>query len=117
MSATILKTDHFRDLLITRREELLADIATGKPAGETVELDQTRQGRLSRMDSMQQQAMARETGRRREIELKRIAAALRRIDSGEYGECLSCGEPIQAGRLEIDPAVTQCISCAEKNEN
>ena len=63
---------------------------------------------------MQQQAMAQETQRRRELDIRRIDAALERIEAGEYGECLSCFEAIPEGRLEIDPAVTLCVACAEK---
>lgn len=107
--------DFFRKLLESRRSELLEDDALGREAAGTVELDQTRQGRLSRMDAMQQQAMAEETGRRRMIERQRIRAALKRIDGGEYGYCLTCGENIVAGRLELDPAATQCVACAEQN--
>ncbi len=78
-----------------------------------MELDQTRQGRLSRIDALQQQAMAAETQRRRTLELRRIDAALRRIDAGEYGYCLTCGEEIAPARLKFDPAATQCVPCAE----
>ena len=114
MSAAPLDEERFRALLQARRAELDAVAASGRDAGATVDLDQTRQGRLSRMDAMQQQAMARETGRRRDLELKRIAAALGRLDAGEYGECLGCGEPIPPARLEVDPAATLCVACAEK---
>ncbi len=103
----------FRKLLQTRRSELLDDDALAREAAGTVELDQARHGRLSRMDALQQQAMAAETQRRRTLELKRVQAALRRIDEGEYGYCLSCGEDIAQARLEFDPAATQCIACAE----
>ncbi|MGB5832573.1 MAG: TraR/DksA C4-type zinc finger protein [Thiohalocapsa sp.] len=104
---------HFQALLNIRRDNLLADAAAAAGASDTVELDQTRQGRLSRMDAMQQQAMAAETHRRRSVELQRIAAALGRIDQDEYGYCVQCDEQIGAGRLEIDPAATLCIRCAE----
>lgn len=91
--------------------------ASGEQAAETVELDQARVGRLSRMDAMQAQAISIATNSRRNIELRRIAAALQRIEDGEYGCCLACDEPIAPGRLEIDPAATLCIECAEKNES
>lgn len=80
-----------------------------------VELDQTRVGRLSRMDSLQRQAMAQEAERRRKLELQRIDAALERLDTDEYGYCLTCGEKISVKRLELDPAVTVCIECARRD--
>lgn len=79
-----------------------------------VTLQQDSVGRLSRMDAMQVQAMALAAQRRRDAERRRIAAALERIEDGEWGWCLSCGEEITAGRLEHDPAATLCLSCAER---
>ncbi|NKC11097.1 MAG: hypothetical protein GKR94_02485 [Gammaproteobacteria bacterium] len=64
------------------------------------------------MDAIQSQAMARETLRRRQLELTRIEAALKRIDSGEYGLCLRCDEAIAPARLRFDPAVLVCVECA-----
>lgn len=77
-----------------------------------IELDQQTVGRLSRMDALQVQAMAMETSRRRANELRRINAALARIDEGEFGYCLECGEEIAERRLELDPAAPLCITCA-----
>ncbi len=107
-----LDTAHFRALLEARREELSRDAEGAAAAADTVELDQTRQGRLSRMDAMQQQAMARATNQRRSGELALIAAALKRIDDGDYGVCVVCDEPIAPGRLEVNPTATRCIRCA-----
>jgi RNA polymerase-binding protein DksA len=42
-----------------------------------------------------------------------IDAALQRLDAGTYGICVSCGEPIGAGRLKVRPAATQCRDCAD----
>ncbi|MDP7548812.1 MAG: TraR/DksA C4-type zinc finger protein, partial [Alphaproteobacteria bacterium] len=69
-------------------------------------------GRLSRMDAMQDQAMAQESERRRMGELQRIEAALERLTGGDYGYCVSCEEAIAPARLELDPAVATCIECA-----
>lgn len=101
-----------RATLITRRDELRQLSEMTSDARETVSLDQQSVGRLSRMDSLQQQAMAQATERQRAAELARIEAALKRIDEGEYGICQECGEEIGDKRLEIDPAVGLCIACA-----
>lgn len=108
-----LDIDHFRDLLQQRREVLRELVQTGESSAATVVLDQSSVGRLSRMDALQAQAMSRETNRRREIELKQITAALQRIDSGEFGDCLKCGGSIPLQRLHYDPAVALCVPCAE----
>jgi DnaK suppressor protein len=60
--------------------------------------------------------MSQERERRREQELRRIAAALQRIESGDYGYCLECDELIAEARLSLDPAVTLCIDCAGRKE-
>ena len=57
--------------LEARREELLHLAETSAESRKPVELDQTRVGRLSRMDALQDQAMQLETGRRREDEVLR----------------------------------------------
>lgn len=77
-----------------------------------VELDQASVGRLSRMDALQQQAMAQAQSRRRKNALARIRAALERARRGEYGDCIGCGEEIEARRLELDPAAPLCLACA-----
>jgi DnaK suppressor protein len=106
----------FRRRLLAERQALLDLRQTGTEAGGIVELDQTRVGRLSRMDAMQAQAIARERSRRREQELRRIEAALGRLDDGDYGHCAVCGEPIDERRLALDPAAALCIECAGRAE-
>ena len=77
-----------------------------------VELDQTRIGRLSRMDALQGQAMAEAQGERRRLERLRINSALARIADGSYGECLRCHDDIAEARLRADPATPVCLVCA-----
>ena len=108
--------DAVREHLIEKRAELLRLMSATEGSRKPVELAQATLGRLSRMDAMQQQAMALEAERRRVSELKRIEAALHRIDEGEYGYCVSCGEPIEPTRLELDPTVPTCIKCARAAE-
>jgi len=105
-----------RERLIRLRADLQSVADTGDESSEIVELDQARVGRLSRMDAMQAQAMAQASGRRRETMLKKIAAALTRIDNGEFGRCHSCDKPINEKRLAFDPTALFCIRCAEKAE-
>ncbi len=97
------------------RQKELIELAEGSAdSRKPVELDQTRLGRLSRMDALQGQAMSQETERRRQLELNRIDAALKRMEKGEFGFCAVCGEPIEPKRLELDPSLPTCVSCAEE---
>ena len=100
--------------LIDRLEALRAASETTAENRRPVELDQTSVGRLSRMDAMQVQAMALAAERKRHDEARRIEAAIRRIDEGEYGYCVSCGDEIAAKRLAVDPTVPTCIRCASR---
>jgi len=102
--------------LVEQREVLLDVADSTREAAQTVELDQSRVGRVSRMDAMQAQAMAKESDRRRLLSLQRIESALQRIEDGDYGYCAACDEAIAATRLEVDPGALLCIECANKAE-
>jgi DnaK suppressor protein len=112
---TDLDIGHLREKLLARKAELAELDESSAEARKPVELDQTRTGRLSRMDALQGQAMAQATQRRREQELQRIDAALKRMDEGEYGACAQCGEDIAVKRLEFDPTAPLCIDCARQD--
>ena len=64
------------------------------------------------MDALQNQAMAKAGHPPSGAAHGRLKAALARIDEGEFGYCEDCGDEIGAGRLELDPGATRCISCA-----
>lgn len=97
----------------TRLADLLHSDVLGHAGRAVVELDQQSLGRLSRMDALQNQAMARAQQARRDWETKRLHAALDRINAGDFGTCDACGEDIALGRLKLDPASTLCINCAQ----
>jgi DnaK suppressor protein len=106
------ETDELIADLRRRLDELGEIDAATVESRRPVELDQQSVGRLSRMDAMQQQAMAQAVRHRREVERKRLRAALSRVDSGEYGYCTRCGAAIPVARLRLDPATPVCVSCA-----
>ncbi len=102
----------FRALIEARLAEIEGEDALGRSGQAVVELDQQSVGRLSRMDALQNQAMAKAQQARRDGEATRLRAALDRIAEGTYGACEDCGEDIPAGRLKLDLAATRCVSCA-----
>ena len=108
-----------------QRAELRADLSALRDAQRavladesglagTVDLDQSRMGRVSRIDAIQQQKMAQATLRRHQQRLERIEAAIERHDEDpeEYGPCLRCGEPIGYRRLKAFPDVVVCVGCS-----
>lgn len=50
------------------------------------------------------------------LEMRDIEDSLRRIEQDRYGECLECGEPIPAGRLDAYPTAARCVDCQERHE-
>lgn len=107
-----MQSEQAKQRLMARRQELAALSAIAEESRGAVELDQSKVGRLSRMDAMQQQEMAKASEVHRSQELRRIDAAMARIAAGDYGYCVQCDEAIAPKRLEIDPAVALCIDCA-----
>lgn len=101
------------EVLTRMKSELESLSEISQEARATVTLDQQSVGRLSRMDALQGQAMAQASERQRRADIQRIEAALRRIEDGEFGYCVECGEEIAPKRLEVDPAAAFCINCAQ----
>lgn len=108
--------EKIKQQLLELREELDSLEDTNLAATETVELDQTRVGRLSRMDALQAQAISNESRRRRQELRQRIEPALQRLANEEYGHCVDCDELISEARIKFDPTCTLCIECASKRE-
>lgn len=95
-----------------RMQELRITIAQLEETSKPVSLDQPI-GRLSRMDSMANQAISGQRLTDSKRTLMRLERALDRIDNDNFGICTECGEDIAAGRLLIMPEATLCVDCAE----
>lgn len=112
MDSSEIDLNEIRAMLEAERSELLASQDARADESKPVALDQQSVGRLSRMDAIQVQSMAKALGAKRRIRLQRIEAALHRLEDGEYGYCAQCGEDIPLKRLEVDPATERCVGCA-----
>lgn len=110
------KLQLYRERLIEMRGAIEEMHELRKDSSSTVELDQTRTGRLSRMDALQGQAMAKAGHVRSQLELRRLEAALKRIESGDFGYCIDCEESISSARLNANPTVMLCVDCASSRE-
>ncbi len=114
MGAREIRVERFLERLLARKRELEELLRVASASTRPVELDPGREGRLSRADALEQQAVQMQAQARRRAELARIERALRSIHEGEYGYCALCGEPISEKRLELDPTIITCIRCAER---
>ena len=99
-----------------RLQELVSD-ADGRTS--TVALDPGREGRVSRVDALQHQQMAKAGRRRAEARLERIEAALERLldDPELFGWCPDCGEPIPWRRLDAVPESVLCVPCLQRRQS
>lgn len=110
--------------LISRMKPLLDDLLArldeeqrlAADNARTVTLDQSSVGRLSRMDAMQQQAMAQASMQRLQVHRRRLDAALQRVQQGSYGICCECAGAIGLERLLSDPAAPFCMDCQEERD-
>ena len=96
--------------------DLTAQIEGSAGSAAIVDLDRPI-GRLSRMDQLQQQSMAKESIRRARIQLTQAQAAIEAIAADEYGYCVRCDEPIGYPRLKVRPESKVCIDCQSSLEN
>jgi DnaK suppressor protein len=48
--------------------------------------------------------------------VNKLAAAIERLDDGEYGTCVECGEAIAPARLRALPEVETCVRCQDRLE-
>ena len=111
MSLTDAQRDQLEAELIRLAAELRVTVSGTADQAQTVELDQTAVGRISRIDAIQAQKLAEATQSRSELRLQQIAVALRGFDDGSYGDCKVCGEPIPFARLVARPESPACVAC------
>ena len=104
-----------QEYLLKLKVELESHLADSSASSQTVDLDQPI-GRLSRMDALQQQAMAKANRAAHRQRLILIEAALVAVKTDRYGDCRSCEEPIGFSRLQVRPESPFCLDCQRKRE-
>ncbi len=119
LSASDLK--HFRELLLEKRKEILANVSEMSDEA----LNSTHEtGDLSNMpihmadlgtDNFEQDLAVGLMGNERKL-LNEIDEALERIEKKTYGICLGTGKPISRARLEAQPWAKYSVEYAEKLE-
>ena len=102
----------YADRIANELAEIAQDGDDTKADRKPVVLDQQSVGRLSRMDALQGQAMARAMQGRRDGRAVALRAALERLAGEDFGWCEDCGEFIGLKRLDLDPTLQRCVECA-----
>ncbi len=115
--------EHFKKIIMEKRERLLKELDHLKSSGLNTSMKDTSgdhsaysfhmadQG-TDTMDREQQYFFASREGNL----LYHLNLALERIEKGEYGICVQCGEEINHERLEAVPHARLCIACKSKEE-
>ena len=96
--------------LFALKKQLEIVLAGSKDVDKPVDLDLPI-GRLTRMDTIQQQKMESAERRQAQIRLGQVGAAFRLMAEDEYGYCRKCDEPIEFGRLKARPEAPLCLEC------
>jgi DnaK suppressor protein len=109
------RLDYYKKKLQSRREELMRTIARTEEEGRQADDDQTVDLADKAANSYTKEFLFGMTNTDRTI-LSMIDAALKRIQSNEYGMCANCQEEMQQKRLEAVPWAKHCINCQEKHE-
>ncbi|NQZ06375.1 MAG: TraR/DksA C4-type zinc finger protein [Algicola sp.] len=105
-----------REQMLQLKVQLQQVLDSQHEKAEPVVLDQQSVGRVSRIDAIGQQQMAKagelQTGQR----LMAINKALKHFDEDDYGYCEQCGLPINVARLKIKPEAQYCIQCQSEHD-
>jgi len=115
--------EHYKKLLLKKREELLDEIEYIKENSFKKTMKDS-SGEISaynfHMADQATDANEREKAfmfaYREDRLIYHIDRALERIKNGTYGLCQECGKPISKDRLEAVPHARLCIECKSKEE-
>jgi len=106
----------YRDALLRKRGELLGGTAA-KPLQWTMENNSGRQGDMADQASGNNEVHIQLKLKQTDAKiLQAIEEALERVESGTYGTCRDCGEPIADARLNAIPWTRVCIACKERQK-
>ena len=101
-----------RATLETERDRLRATLAEGIQAPDQMTYG-SQAAAASQVFEQQRDLALRDKS---VAQLEAVDAALARLDAGAYGECIDCGQPIVAGRLEAIPWAARCLDCQAKHD-
>jgi len=107
------RPDGLRDELLRKKEELtvrLERITANLRRGYEADSKE-------RAKQLEDSEVVDALGNEARVELKKISAALSRMESGDFGTCVDCGLSIDQGRLKAHPYALECIDCATMDES
>jgi len=107
-----MDTDQIREKLNAKHKELLERV--DRTSKHLYQRDEPVSPNFAEQSvEMENQELIYTLDREGKEEIRKISKALERLDRGDYGHCVNCGEDISEQRLEVLPYADVCIDCAE----
>jgi DnaK suppressor protein len=106
------KAKTFQDKLMERRVALVGQVQAAEAYSRERDAEATQDPADMAANAYTKELLMSMSTNDRQL-LDSIDAALDRIEEGEYGKCVNCGEPIQEKRLEAVPWARHCIRCQD----
>jgi DnaK suppressor protein len=109
------KAKTYRDKLLLRREGLVGQVQAAEAYTRERDAEATQDPADMAANAYTKELLVSMSANDRQL-LESIDAALERIEVGQYGKCVNCGQPIQEKRLEAVPWARLCLRCQDLNE-
>jgi DnaK suppressor protein len=109
------KLENFRKQLETRQQDLRKIVARTEQDGREADVGTAQDIADRAANSYTKEFLFHQSNNERQL-LQMVEVALTRIREGVFGECINCGNEINAKRLEAVPWTKYCIACQEKLE-
>ena len=108
-----LKT--YRDRLLERRESLFRQVTEAELSSRERDAEATQDPADMAANAYTKELLISMSANDRRL-LELIDEALKRVEAGDYGECINCGEPVQEKRLDAVPWARYCLRCQDLQE-
>lgn len=109
------KLEAFKKRLEDRQKDLRRMVSRTEQDGRTADEEATQDIADRAASSYNKEFLFHQSNNDRQL-LNMVEGALNRIREGSFGECISCGQEINAKRLDAVPWTRHCIECQEKLE-
>ena len=109
------KTKAYRDRLQARRESLFSQVTEAEMSSRERDLEATQDPADMAANAYTKELLISMSANDRKL-LQLIDEALARVEAGEYGECVNCGEPVAEKRLDAVPWTRYCLKCQDMQE-
>ncbi|MBV8856852.1 MAG: TraR/DksA family transcriptional regulator [Acidobacteria bacterium] len=109
------KTKSYRDRLLARRESLFSQVTEAEMSSRERDLEATQDPADMAANAYTKELLISMSANDRKL-LQLIDEALERVEGGEYGECVNCGEPVAEKRLDAVPWTRYCLKCQDLQE-